>query len=169
MSPIIDFKYYNKSKLRTIYEILFSNSGSAVFLFRLASWFYKRKLKVIAHLLSILNTFLNGIEIAYTANIGPGFIIYHPVGVVLGRVTAGKEFSVYQNSTAGMNHKTAEDGQQFPIFGDGVTLYSGAVVAGPITVGDNARIGANVAVFEDISDNTTVVNERPTFIKREVI
>ena len=37
-----------------------------------------------------------------------------------------------------------------PIIGNHVTIYSGAVLLGPITVGDHAVIGGNVWVTEDV-------------------
>jgi serine O-acetyltransferase len=38
-----------------------------------------------------------------------------------------------------------------------VIIGSGAQILGPITVGKNAKIGANATVVKDVSSNTTVV------------
>ncbi len=36
-------------------------------------------------------------------------------------------------------------------------IGAGAKVLGPITVGDNARVGANAVVLDNVPDNTSVV------------
>ncbi|MDN5372950.1 MAG: serine O-acetyltransferase [Carnobacterium sp.] len=164
MSLIADFKYYDKSNLRIVYEIFFDNNTSAVFLFRLSSWFNHHHMKVFAHLFSMLNTTLNGCQISYDAKIGVGFKIYHSVGIVLGNTIAGNEFTLYQNVTVGMNHRVNDNGQDTPIFGDNVSIYSGAVVVGPITIGNHVRIGANTVVLKDVPNHTTVIGTKPTYI-----
>ena len=43
-----------------------------------------------------------------------------------------------------------------PQIGDNVTVFSGAVVAGPVKIGDNSAIGANAVVTQDVPDNVIV-------------
>ena len=56
----------------------------------------------------------------------------------------------HQNCTVGWNHGGC------PIIGDNVKLYPGAVVAGPITIGNDVSIGANCVVLHDIPDSSVV-------------
>ena len=45
-------------------------------------------------------------------------------------------------------------------------LGAGAVLLGDIKVGDNAKIGANAVVLEDIPENSTAVGAPARIIKR---
>lgn len=119
----------------------------------------------MAHLLLMLNTTLNDCQISYSAKIDNGFRIYHSIGIVLGEVTAGEKFTLYQNTTVGMNHWIAENGQKFPTFGDNITLHPGSLVAGPIHIGNNARIGANAVVLKDVGTGITVVGPKSAFLE----
>jgi serine O-acetyltransferase len=47
------------------------------------------------------------------------------------------------------------------VIGDRVTIYAGAVVAGPVTVGDDAVIGANAVVTRDVPAGGTIVAPKP--------
>ena len=44
-----------------------------------------------------------------------------------------------------------------PTLANGVIIGAGAKVLGPISVGENARIGSNAVVVKDVSAGTTVV------------
>jgi serine O-acetyltransferase len=48
-------------------------------------------------------------------------------------------------------------GKRHPTVGNNVIIGAGAKVLGPIRVGDNARVGSNAVVLDDVPDNTTVV------------
>ncbi|MEH6993830.1 hypothetical protein V7075_14115 [Neobacillus drentensis] len=55
------------------------------------------------------------------------------VGVVIGAITAGKSFRVFQNVTVGENNYS----RILPTIGNNVTLYAGSVVVGEITIGND--------------------------------
>jgi serine O-acetyltransferase len=80
-----------------------------------------------------------GIVIGETASIGDNVTMYH--GVTLG-------------GTKSYNNK---DGKRHPTIENNVVIGSGAQILGPITVGANAKIGANATVVKDVSANTTVI------------
>jgi serine O-acetyltransferase len=48
-------------------------------------------------------------------------------------------------------------GKRHPTVGNNVIIGAGAKVLGPITVGDNARVGANAVVVDHVPSDTTVV------------
>jgi serine O-acetyltransferase len=48
-------------------------------------------------------------------------------------------------------------GKRHPTLEDNVTVGSGAKLLGPVTVGRNAKVGANTVVVEDVPAETTVV------------
>ena len=88
--------------------------------------------------------------------IGADFFIDHGSGVVIGETAEiGDRVTLYQGVTLGGTG--FERGKRHPTLEDNVTVGSGAKLLGPITVGDNAKIGANTVVVEDVPPETTVV------------
>lgn len=108
----------------------------------------------LAQILRRLNLSLNGCDIDARAVIGPGFVLPHPAGVVLGPVTIGANVTIHQNVTMGRRRSGDEytGPASRPRLGDGVIVYAGAVIVGGVRIGDNARIGANAVVAEDVPD-----------------
>ena len=97
--------------------------------------------------------------------IGAGFKLPHPTGIVIGDGTKiGNDVLILQNVTLG-RRSLSEPGT--PIIGNGVSILAGAVVLGAISIGDNAVIGANAVVLNDVAANTTVVGvpARPINVK----
>lgn len=92
-----------------------------------------------------------GSIVASTAKCGPGLAVPHCVGVVIGsKVSMGANCTIYQNVTLGQSRN------EFPTIGDGVIIYSGAVVCGGVHVGDGAVIGANSVVVRDVPSGAIV-------------
>ncbi|MBF0612970.1 MAG: serine acetyltransferase [Magnetococcales bacterium] len=139
-------------RLRIVLESLFFKAGfQAVFLFRLAHWLHGHGLTYLAWAVCRLNQFLTACEMEYNATIGPGLMIPHPMGLMVGRgCRLGKNVTLYQNVTLGVSDWRKEKITRFPRIGDNVFIFAGAVVVGDIQVGDNAVIGANAVVIEDV-------------------
>ena len=103
---------------------------------------------------------INGIP-DYQELIKRGTYFPHPVGIVISSAaTIGKNCIIYQNVTIGA--KTFEQGdarirENYPVIGNNVTIYAGAVICGPVKIGDNAVIGANSVVISDVPENSIVV------------
>lgn len=77
----------------------------------------------------------------------------HPIGIVIGDgVRIGKDVRIYQNVTIGLleNTPSSEASDLYPTIGDDVIIYAGAVLAGAITVGAGAVIGANAVITKDV-------------------
>jgi serine acetyltransferase len=82
----------------------------------------------------------------------------HPLGIVIGDgVRIGKEVRIYQNVTIGLlkNTPAHEAREEYPTIEDGVIIYAGAVIAGPITIGSGATIGANSVITHDVPRGAT--------------
>jgi serine O-acetyltransferase len=112
---------------------------------------------VLGSVLKQLNHAITGADIAWSARIGPGLVLWHPTGVVIGpRVVVGRDARVQQGITLGAaRSRTGKDGD--PVLGDGVYVGAGARVLGPVRVGDRARIGANAVVLIDVPDDASAV------------
>lgn len=95
-----------------------------------------------------------GIEIPFTLRIGPGLLIVHCGGIVVGAEAIGNNVSISQGVTIGSTYRGKRQG--CPIIGDNVYIGPGAVLIGKINVGNNVAIGANCVVTTDIPDNAVV-------------
>lgn len=88
-----------------------------------------------------------------------GLFIQHGDSTIIHARSVGENLTIYQNVTIG------DSGKGCPTIGNNVTICTGAVVLGPIHVGDNAVIGANATVVKDVSEGAVVVPQRNRIIK----
>jgi len=97
----------------------------------------------------------SGIQIGLGTTIGPGiYIPHHGTIVVNPNVVIGKNCYLSHNVLIGKVHAGKRQG--VPVIGDDVFIGAGAVILGNIKVGNNAAIGVNSVVFEDVPDNCMV-------------
>ncbi|MEJ2248752.1 MAG: serine O-acetyltransferase [Candidatus Lokiarchaeota archaeon] len=124
----------------------------------------------IPRYLSELARELTSIEIHPGAKIGSDFFIDHGTGVVIGETSEiGDNCTLYAGVVLGGT--SLEPVKRHPTLGDNVVVGTGAKLLGPISIGDNARIGANSVVVEDVPAHSVVVGipARVTKIKGEEI
>lgn len=141
---------------RSVWEVLTYPGLHAVWLHRIAHWLWNHRLLFLARLLSHINRLLTGIEIHPGAKIGRRFFIDHGMGVVIGETAEiGDDVLMYHQVTLGGT--TLERVKRHPTIGNNVLIGMGAKIIGPVTIGDNCRIGANAVVNKDIPPNCTVV------------
>lgn len=153
----IDAAKRNDPAARNKFEIWLTYSGvHALSWHRVASFFYKIKLKLLARIISQIAKFFTGIEIHPAAKIEGGVFIDHGAGVVIGE-TAEVETGcvIYQGATLGGTGK--ETGKRHPTIKRNCIISCGAKVLGSITVGEGTRIGAGAVVLNDVPANATVV------------
>jgi serine O-acetyltransferase len=55
-----------------------------------------------------------------------------------------------------------------PIIGDNCTIYNGAQIIGPVTIGDNCIVGANSVVLENVPDKCIAAGVPAKIIKRNI-
>ena len=131
--------------------------------YRVANWLWKRGLRVPARWISQLARWGTGIEIHPGATIGERFFIDHGMGVVIGEMAEiGDDVTLYHGVTLGGVSPSVDSEQQrnvkrHPTLENGVIVGSGAQILGPITVGENARVGANAVVTRNVEPRTTMV------------
>lgn len=167
MKSDIDAIFENDPAARSVFEVILSYSGlHAIWLHRIAHWFYKRHWFTAARLISQFSRFMTGIEIHPGAVIGQRLFIDHGMGVVIGETCEiGDDVVLYQGVTLGGTGK--EKGKRHPTIGNKVVISSGAKVLGSFTVGDNARIGANAVVLHEVPMNSTVVGIPGKVVRRD--
>lgn len=142
---------------RTTLEVLLCYPGVHALLgYRFTHWLWCRKFFLLARFFSNIIRFFSGIEIHPGAQIGDGFFIDHGMGVVIGETTEiGDNVTIYHGVTLGGT--TWNKGKRHPTLEDNVVVGAGAKVLGPITIGNNARVGSNAVVVKDVPPNSTVV------------
>ena len=142
---------------RNVFEILTCYSGvQAVILYRLTHFLWRYKLRWLARFISTLARWITGIEIHPGAVIGRRFFIDHGMGVVIGETAIiGDDCMLYHGVTLGGT--TWDKVKRHPTLKNGVVIGAGAKILGPITLGDNVRVGSNSVVVRSIDDNETVV------------
>ena len=131
----------------------------AVLFYRFAHYLWKKNWCLSARLISLFARFLTGIEIHPGATIGKLFFIDHGMGTVIGETTIiGNNVTMYHGVTlGGAKSFNGKGNKRHPTIEDNVVIGSGAQIIGPVTVGKNAKIGANATVVKDVAANTTVI------------
>jgi serine O-acetyltransferase len=143
---------------RRLFAFLTNRGFQAIFLYRLARQFLKAHIPLVPLILSRLAQFLYAIDISPHAQLGPGIVIVHGFGVVIGAetrihgdcciyhgVTFGDRGSEWTGSQIPDGHPTVEPACMFG---------AGAKILGPITIGRNCVIGANAVVNHTLPANS---------------
>ena len=149
-----------KSKLSVV---LTYPGVKAVLFHRFANRLWKMKMYLLARIFSQTSRFITGIEIHPAAEIGKNLFIDHGMGVVIGETSKiGNNVTLYHAVTlGGVSPSIDSDSQRMikrhPTLKDNVVVGSGAQILGPVTVEDNAKVGANAVVVKDVPKNAVMV------------
>jgi serine O-acetyltransferase len=143
-----------------------------LFWYRLGRWIYApRKAQIlwlpakVAHLLgaTFIEAFLQ-MRLNVRAQIGPGLLIAHCGGITLHPdVVIGSHCDLAHHVTLGTR---GVGSQGVPRLGNNVYVGTNAVLIGPITVGNGARIAANSLVTRDVPAGATVMGVPAVIVKR---
>jgi serine O-acetyltransferase len=115
------------------------------------------------HARSIRST---GADIACSARIGPGLLVRHPVGIVIGGgTTIGRNCTIMQGVTLGESLRPTGD-HSYPSVGDRVTLGAGSVCLGGVNIGNGSIVGANAVVTRSLPENVVVAGVPARVISR---
>ncbi|MFA5975900.1 MAG: serine O-acetyltransferase EpsC [Elusimicrobiota bacterium] len=138
----------------------------AILIYRVAHVLYRIKIPILPRFLSTLAKIVTGVEIHPAAVIGEGFFIDHGTGVVIGETAQiGKNCVMFHNVTLGGTGK--HHGKRHPTVEDNVLIGTNSVLLGPLTVGSNARIGANsFLIMHDVPPNSTVVGTPARIVRQ---
>lgn len=142
---------------RSVVEVMLLYPGfHALVYYRVSHWFYRHKRFFLARMVSQWGRGFTGIEIHPGATIGNGLFIDHGAGVVVGETAEiGNNVTLYHGVTLGGTGK--DEGKRHPTVCDNVLLGTGCKVLGPITIGENSRVGANSVVLSCVPPNATAI------------
>jgi serine O-acetyltransferase len=129
----------------------------AVLLFRIAHALHAGGWPRAARFVANHSLASTGCDIRPEADIGPGLLLHHPAGIVIGGgARIARNCTILQGVTVGEKYSAAAD-HSYPQIGDGVTLCAGAVLLGAICVGSGSVIGANAVVLQDVPAGAVAV------------
>ena len=160
LQSIIDRDPAAKSKVSLI---LTYPGVKAVFFHKISNFFAVAKFDLVARVISQFSRFLTGIEIHPKAKIGKNLFIDHGMGVVIGETSEiGDNVTIYHMVTLGgispsINSDSQRELKRHPTLMDNVVVGSGAQILGPVTIGKNAKIGANAVITKDVPDNAVMI------------
>jgi len=142
---------------RSLWEVLCCYPGlHALWFHRLAHWLWVHNLRFLGRLVSHISRWLTGIEIHPGARLGRRVFIDHGMGVVIGETAeVGDDVLMYQGVVLGGT--ALQKVKRHPTIGKNVVIGTGAIVLGPIAVGDHAKVGAGSVVVRPVPGGATVV------------
>ncbi len=152
---------------QSMWEVALAYPGfHAIMIHRLAHSIWRRRLITLARLVSHVGRFLTGIEIHPGAKVGRHFFIDHGMGVVIGETAEiGDDVTIYQGVTLGGT--STERIKRHPTVEDSVTIFTGATILGPVTVGRHSRVGAGSVLVTSVPEHSTVVGIPGKVVKTE--
>ena len=156
----------NDPALHSFIELFFNYPGLWALVFhRFSHWFYHKGLRLVGRFISGISRLLTSVDIHPGAQIGRRVFIDHATGVVIGETAiVGNDVLIYQQVTLG--GVSLSHGKRHPTVEDGAVIGAGAKVLGNITIGREAKIGANSVVVNDVDAECTAVGVPAHMTKR---
>lgn len=143
---------YQSNRWSATVKTLLTDGTAAMIWYRLMQWSGRWRLVPLEMLFNKLNAICCNCIIGRGAQFGPGLVFIHSTGIVInGKVRGGEQIHIEHQVTIG-----AQD-RESPQLGDRVFIGAGAKIIGAVTVGSDARIGANAVVVSDIPERATAV------------
>ena len=143
---------YGAASSKSVLKAVFTDGTFAMIVYRLMQACQRLRLVPLAMVCNKLNVLLGQCVIGRGACFGPGFVLVHSQGVVINTAVRGGCHVILEHQvTLG-----AEKGES-PALGDRVFVGAGAKVLGKVRIGNDARIGANAVVLDDVPDGATAV------------
>jgi len=147
--------------------VVLSSELQVVLIYRFQAWCRRHRVVLLPVLCRKLTMLLAGVSIGDNTTIGPGLLLNHGHIVIDGTVSIGADCSIGPFVTIGLDTGGPDPSLAGPSIGRSVFIGTGAKVLGPVTVGDNARIGANAVVMRDVPANSTAVGVPAKVIPHE--
>lgn len=113
----------------------------------------------LARAVSLFNLRLTGAEFVVGCWIGPGLVLPHPQGIVIGGGSVvGENCTILHRVTLGERYGDGADSEhKYPRLAGRVVIGAGAAILGGVMVGNGAVIGANAVVLHDVEAADVVV------------
>lgn len=141
---------YQLSAPRSTRDLVLLFIASMTFFPEFRNVFYLR-VGIASHLFAWMCPRLDSLFIEPT-KIGPGLFIQHGIATLVSAESIGANCQINQHVVVGYTNPTDR-----PTIGNNVRLLAGAKVVGKVKIGDNATIGMNTVVVNDVEPGATVL------------
>lgn len=145
----------------------FSQGFWAIAIHRFGNWrmgvgsrLLRAPLTLIYRIMAKQVQWLCGIDLTYTVKVGRRVRIWHQGGMTLEALEIGDDVHIRQNTTFGLRQH-GDPRWLKPIIGAGCQIGAGAVIVGPILVGEGSTVGANVVLAQDVPAHSIVTVAKP--------
>lgn len=136
---------------------------NSIYLYRIARYLYLKRIPFIPWLIEKIIFLMYNSIVPKTAIIGKNTelvvggvaVIIHPRSVI------GNNVRIGASVTIGGKYPSPN----VPVIGDNVYISTGARILGDVKIGNNAIVGANAVVLEDVPENAVVVGIPAKVIK----
>jgi serine O-acetyltransferase len=136
----------------TLLQFCVNPGVMAVAMHRMARVLYLRGWGLPTVIMDRITELFTGAQIPGQSDIGPGFSVYHPNGVVISPCSViGKNVSVHSDVVLG--NSAGDWHVEAPVIGDDVSVGTGVKLLGEITIGSRVLIGANSVVLKSLPDD----------------
>lgn len=122
--------------------------------------FYYRNRSFFTHFLNLYCRKEEYFKIDVNTKIKGGMLTGHPYSTIINAIEIGENFYINHLVTIG------EEKGKKPVIGNNVSIYTGAIIIGDISIGNNCVIGAGSVVTKSIPDNCVVVGNPAKIIKQ---
>lgn len=158
-----DYKKYKKYGGNFISIIFFTQGFWAIFQYRIAHYVFNLKIPILKQILQVITLIWQklieitaGISLPASVQIGHSFYIGHFGGIFLNANTIiGKNCNISQGVTIGVSGLNEKRG--VPNIGDNVYIGANAVIAGKISIGNNALIGGCSLITSDVEEESIML------------
>ncbi|HHD77695.1 MAG TPA: serine O-acetyltransferase [Campylobacteraceae bacterium] len=159
--------WVNDPAIRSRFEIFFNYPGIwTIIHYRVAHALYNRGFHFLSRILMGITQMITNIDIHPRCKIGRRVFIDHGFGVVIGETAEiGDDVLIYQGVTLG-GVSLDKDVKRHPTVKNGAVISAGAKVLGNITIGKNAKVGANSVVIKNVPDDSTAVGIPARIIRK---
>lgn len=107
---------------------------------------------------SLANVILFGLEVTPRCKIGPGLLIPHTSGTVIGAAELGSNVTIFQGVTLGAKFADlAFTPETRPVLENDVVIGSGAKVLGGIRIGKKGVVASNSLVTESVPEGALAI------------
>ena len=133
-------------------RIVMSDGTSANILYRCMRWCATHQLAPVAYGFQLINKWLNSCVIGIGANFAQGFVIMHPVGIVINsKVVGGTNITLESGVVIG------DEKGRSPILSHNIFIGAGAKIIGALSIAEDVKVGANAVVTKSASKGAVML------------
>jgi serine O-acetyltransferase len=140
---------------------LLSPASLALAVWRFQALLHRKHIPVLNKFLSLVNLVLFAFEIEPEAEIGEGFVLLNPVGIMLhGHTKIGCNCVFAHQITVTLGPRIGLDPvNDYVVLGDNVVVSAGVRIIGNLAIGSNTWVGPNTVVTESLPANSIVLGK----------